>query len=135
MTAIRRVFLDTSVLVRYFADDDPPRSFAAAELVDSDIALCLSTAVLMETVHVLRTQIGLDNPGLSDLLVAFLTRSNVELEDADKGGAVAALQRARSMSPRRILDALIAEAAVQSGSDSIVAFDRSFPASIPVRLL
>jgi hypothetical protein len=30
VTVAERVFLDTSVLTRYFAGDDPPRSFAAA---------------------------------------------------------------------------------------------------------
>lgn len=129
------VFLDTSVLLRYLADDDPPRSFAAAKLIDDASVIRLSSVVLTEAVHVLRTDFGLENPALADLLVAFLGRSNVELVDADKGGAIAALQRSRTSSPRRILDSLIAEAALRSGADFIAAFDRSFPAPIPVRLL
>ena len=42
-----RVFCDTSVLIRYFAEDDPPRAFAAARLIDSDATLVVSTAALL----------------------------------------------------------------------------------------
>lgn len=131
-----RVFLDTSVLVRYFADDDPPRVLAAARLVEGDSVLCISTTVLMECIHVLRTEYGLANPHLADIMATFLARANVELADADKIGAIAALRRARSVSPRRIMDALIAEAAEKAGCSVIVAFDRDFDSPyVPVRLI
>ncbi|GAC1673195.1 MAG: hypothetical protein NVS9B8_15930 [Candidatus Limnocylindrales bacterium] len=49
---VRRVFCDTGILVRYFADDDPPRALAAALLIDGGDTLVISTAVLIEVVHV-----------------------------------------------------------------------------------
>src|SRR6185437_5367478 len=66
LSSMRRVFCDASVLVRYFAGDDAPRGFAAAGLVDSDAQLFVSTGVLIELVHALRTQEAIPNPPLAD---------------------------------------------------------------------
>ena len=49
-----RVFLDTSVLIRYLAADDPPRAVAAARLIDSETMVVVSTGSILETVHVMR---------------------------------------------------------------------------------
>ena len=67
-----RVFVDTSVLIRYFAEDDPARAFAAAGVVDGDNSLVVSTATLLELVHVLRMDYGATNPALAQGLVRFL---------------------------------------------------------------
>ncbi len=131
-----RIFCDTSVLIRYFADDDPPRAFAAAGLFDSDATLVVSTTALLELVHVLRTRYGVTNPVLGEGLISFLTRSNVELVDADRGATVAAIQWSLRVSARRIPDALIAAAAEHAGCDQIATFDELMTSpSVPVRLL
>lgn len=132
----RRVFCDTGILVRYFADDDPPRAFAAATLIDGDDVLVISTGVLMEVAHVLRTQHGRTNPEIAEALVAFLTKRRVELADANQAQAVAALRWSARVSARRIPDALIAAAAERAGCDMIATFDEGFTAgSVPVRML
>lgn len=132
----RRVFCDTGVLVRYFTDDDPPRALAAARLIDGDDILVVSTGVLIEVAHVLRTQHGRANPEISHALVAFLTKRGVELSDADQAHAVAALRWSARVSARRIPDALIAAAAERAGCEFIATFDAGFTAStVPARML
>jgi predicted nucleic acid-binding protein len=132
----RRIFCDTSVLVRYFAGDDPARAFAAATLVDGDSTLVVSTGALVELVHVLRTGYGVGNPELGEALVRFLSRANVELVDADEGMTVAAIRWSLRASARRIPDAIIAAAAERARCDIIATFDERMDSpTVPVRLL
>lgn len=133
---VRRVFCDTGILVRYFADDDPPRALAAARLIDGGDTLVISTAVLIEVVHVLRTQHGRADPEIADALIAFLTKRGVELVDADLPEAVAALRWSARVSARRVPDALISAAANHARCDLIATFDeRMSTVDVPVRLL
>lgn len=131
-----RVFCDSGVLIRYLAEDDLPRAIAASELVDSERRLVVSTGVLFETVHVLRTQHGFADPRLATALIEFLSRANVELADADAGYVVAGLTWTLRSSSRRIPDAVIAAAATQASCDWIATFDEAFSSpTIPSRLL
>jgi len=133
---VTTAFCDTSVLIRYFAEDDIPRALAAARLIDGDATLVVSTAVLLEAVHVLRTNYRFENPALSALLIRFLSRSNVRLADADKPGLIAALSWTQSSSARRIGDAVVTAAAEQAGVDFVATFDEKMTAStLPVRML
>lgn len=134
---VARVFCDTSVLIRYFVgDDDPARALAAARLVDGDDTLVVSTAVLLELVHALRTLHGVSNPELGSGLVRFLGRESVELADADRAAALAAIRWSLRASARRIPDALIAAAADHAGCDYIATFDETFASpNVPARLL
>jgi predicted nucleic acid-binding protein len=135
MTAAR-VFLDASVLVRYLAEDDPPRALAASTLIDGPSDLVVSTAVLVEAVHVLRTEHGIPNPWLAEALIRFLDRVDVELVDADRIAALQGIRSTVGRSARRIPDALIAAAAARAGCDWIAAFDRDFRSpTVPVRLI
>lgn len=130
-----RVFCDTSVLIRYFADDDPPRAFAAAALVDSDATLVVSTAAILEVVHAMRGA-GFGNPGLGMALIRFLTREGVELVDADQAATIAAIRWTLRASARRIPDAILAAAAEQARCDWIATFDERMQSpTVPVRSL
>jgi predicted nucleic acid-binding protein len=131
-----RVFCDTGVLVRYFADDDPPRALAAARLIDGTDTLVISTAVLIEVAHVLRTQHSRVNPEIANALVAFLTKRRVELTDADLPQTVAALRWSSRVAARRIPDALISAAAERAECDMIATFDEALRSpTIAVRAL
>lgn len=131
-----RVFLDTSVLLRYLGDDDPPRAFAAAGLIDGDRTLVISGVVIMETVHSLRTTFGKSNPEVARGLVAFLSKANVELVDADKAHMVGTLQWSLRRSARRIPDAVIAATADQARCDWIATFDEHMSSpTVPTRLI
>lgn len=130
------MFCDASVLVRYFAEDDPPRALAAARLIDGDATIVVSSVALIEVVHVLRTERQIENPELAQGLIRFLRRSNVELADADVVAVVEALRATAGLSARRIADALIGAAAEQANCDWIAAFDRDFRSSnVPVQLI
>jgi predicted nucleic acid-binding protein len=131
-----RVFLDTSVLIRYLAGGDPPRAFAAASLIDSDRTLVISSVALIETVHVMRTAAGITNPDVARTLIAFLSRANVELVDADRAHVVAALEWSLASSARRIPDAILSSTAAQARCDWIATFDEAFASpTVPSRLL
>jgi predicted nucleic acid-binding protein len=131
-----RVFCDTGVLIRYIAEDDVPRALAAADLIDGKATVVLSTGVLFEAVHTLRTQLGVTNPALGEALIRFLSRANVELSDADAPAVIAGIEWALHVSARRIPDALLAAAAEQAGCDWIATFDESFASpTVPSRLL
>jgi predicted nucleic acid-binding protein len=131
-----RVFLDASVVVRYLADDDPPRALAAARLIDGPSTVVVSGVVLLETMHALRTGRGHENPALGHALIRFLTRENVEVVDADKAHLVAALERSLATSARRIGDAVIAATAEHAACSWIATFDESFRSPmVPVRLI
>jgi predicted nucleic acid-binding protein len=132
----QRVFCDTGVLIRYFAEDDVPRAIAAMNLIESDVRLVLSTGVLFEAVHTLRTQFGIANPELGEGMIRFLSRANVELSDADAAAIVAGIEWTLQLSARRIPDAILAAAAEQAGCDWIATFDDRFASpTVPSRLL
>lgn len=127
-------FCDTSVLIRYFAEDDIARA-AAAALIDSDTRVVLSTAVIVETVHVLRRLYGFADQRIASLLLRFLSRTNVEVADADKAGVIAAITSIRGSS-RRVPDALIVMAAQQSRVDFIATLDEKLTSPLlQVRML
>jgi predicted nucleic acid-binding protein len=131
-----RVFLDASVLVRYLAEDDPPRALAAARLIEGDSTLVISGVVVLETMHALRTGMGHENPALAHALIRLLTRENVEVVDADKTHLVEALKRSLATSARRISDAVIAATAEYAGCAWIATFDEAFRSpTIPARLI
>ena len=129
------VFCDTSVLIRYLAEDDIPRAAAAAALIDGDSTLAVSTTVILETLHVLRRRYGFDDELLGQLLSRFLSRTNVDLADADKRGVLSAIATNQG-SARRVPDALIVMAARQARVDYIATFDEKLRTPhVPVRML
>jgi predicted nucleic acid-binding protein len=131
-----RVFLDTSVLIRYFAADDPTRAFAAASLIDGDQTVVVSTGSILETLHVMRIEYGVTNPALGRGLIRFLSKHNVILADADVTAVVAGIERTLQLSERRIPDAILAAAAEGAGCDWIATFDEKFASpSVPSRLI
>lgn len=132
----QRVFCDTTVLIRYLAEDDIPRALAAATLVESGAQIVISTGVILETLHVLRTDYGFQNPALALLLVRLLTHVNVELADADGHATAQAIAATQRLSARHIPDAILAGAAQSAACDFIASFDEKLmSAKVPVRLL
>lgn len=96
----------------------------------------ISGVVLLEAVHGLRTSMGHSNPDLARALIAFLTRADVELVDADRAHVVGALEWTIRSSARRIPDAILAATAMQAGCDWIATFDEAFASpTVPSRLI
>jgi predicted nucleic acid-binding protein len=131
-----RVFLDSSVLIRYLAEDDPPRALAAAGIIDGGATLVVSGVVLMEAVHGLRTGLGHAKPELARAVIAFLSRENIELVDADRAHVVAALEWSLAASARRIPDAIIPSTAAPARCAWIATFGEAFASpTVTSRLL
>jgi predicted nucleic acid-binding protein len=98
--------------------------------------LVVSGVVLLDAVHGLRTGLGHPIPELAGALIAFLTRANVEVADADRAHLVAALEWSLASLARRISDAVIASTAAQADCDWIAPFDEAFASpTVPSRLL
>ena len=131
-----RVFLDTSVLIRYLASDDSARAFAAASLIDGEDTVVICTGSVIETLHVMRTDYGVRNPDLGRALIKLLSKRNVLLADADAAAVVGGIERTLQRSERSIADAILAAAAEQAGCDWIATFDEKFISpSVPTRLI
>ncbi len=122
-----RVFLDTSVIVRYLTDDPPEMADRATQLVESAGDLCLTETALNETAHVLRTVYGLSREEVVDLLVALLQRSNIVFHSLDKATVIAALLLCRPSGRVSLGDALIWAAARSFVPSAVYSFDRRFP--------
>ena len=88
-----RVFLDTSVLIRYLASDDPARAYALASLIDGEDTVVISTGSVIETLHVMRTDYGVRNPHLGRALIKLLSKRNVLLADADAAAVGGEIER------------------------------------------
>ncbi|MFN0192093.1 MAG: type II toxin-antitoxin system VapC family toxin [Aestuariivirga sp.] len=114
--------IDTSVVVRYLARDDPKQSRKARELIDRR-PVFVATTVLLETEWVLRGVYKLGPQDAARALTAFAGLPNVNLEDA--GLAAKALDWA--LQGMDFADALhLARAAACA---AFLTFDRRFVAA------
>ena len=131
------IALDTSALIRYLTDDNPPAAARVAALVDGSERVQLSPAVLIEAIHVLRgAPYARLNPDLADSLVELLTHENIVLSGLDQELAAAAIRGVRDRSPRHLADALIAAAAFDAGCRVLVTTDTRFATDlVPLELL
>jgi predicted nucleic-acid-binding protein len=89
--------LDTNVLVRYLAQDDPRQSAAATRFIEQRLGPAdrgfVSLVTLLETVWVMESRYGADAPLVAEILSDLLEAASLEVQDA--GAVRAALQRYR----------------------------------------
>jgi predicted nucleic-acid-binding protein len=74
--------IDTNVLVRFLANDDPRQSAKAREIVEGG-DVYLATTVFLETEWVLRSAYEFDAARIADALEAVAGLPGIVLEDAD----------------------------------------------------
>jgi predicted nucleic acid-binding protein len=117
-------FLDSSVLVRYLTDDDPPRARVAEAIVESG-DLLVSAVVLAEVAYTLRSTYRYPRSTIVDALLAFVQRENVEVLDAEKAHVAIALDKARS-GGLSFGDALILTQMRSAGVRELYSFDKDF---------
>jgi predicted nucleic-acid-binding protein len=79
------VAIDTNVLVRFLAQDDPDQTRRAIELIESN-RIWISLTVLLETEWVLRRTIRMRGSTVFLLLRAFVGLPNVIVEDEERLG-------------------------------------------------
>lgn len=78
--------LDTNVLVRYFAQDDPRQSALATDLLERQLGAAergfVSLVVLVETVWVMESRYGASVEQVADILLDLLDTASLEVQDA-----------------------------------------------------
>lgn len=121
--------LDTNILVRYLAQDDPAQGEAAAKLIDSELAPThpgfIGLVVLVELCWVLKRLYGATPEEMLATVADMLQLPQLCFERADTvQRTVDALQAGRH--PRAGLpDALISRIALDEGCHHTLTFDRA----------
>ena len=118
--------LDTSVVVRYFMQDQPHLGSASTRVVEGEDQLLVSDVAIAEVAHVLMSTYRVPRERVVDQIVAFLRRDNVGTLNIPKEVVLAALAKCRPSGRVSIPDALI-WAAARSEALPVYTFDRRFP--------
>lgn len=119
--------LDTSLIVRYLSNDIPHLAERARRLIDSDIALGITTVALLEAAHVLRNPpYSHSREAICDALVGLIQRENIHGVGIDTAQAAAALYLCRASSTVSFGDALIAATGRSVGVHEAYSFDARF---------
>ena len=84
--------VDTNVVVRLLADDDPRQAAASRSLFETD-QIWIAKTVLLETAWVLRRLLTYDEDAVTNAITSLLGLDNVTLEDAAAVAAAVALTR------------------------------------------
>jgi predicted nucleic-acid-binding protein len=112
--------IDTNVLVRLIARDDPDQVARAEAAVEK--GAWVSHLVLVETAWVLDSVYGLSAKQIALAVEMLLDHAQLSIEDADVVGRALAWHRAH---PKiEISDCLILETARQHGHGPLATFDR-----------
>jgi predicted nucleic-acid-binding protein len=118
--------LDTNVVVRYLAQDDPKQSAAATKLFESvltpDDPGFVSSVVLCEIAWVLAESYGADRARIRAAIEGLLAARQIAVEAPD---AVRKALRAWGDSTADFADALIGAVATSHGAARTVTFDRA----------
>ena len=116
--------LDTNVLVRYIAQDEPEQAAAATRLIEgftTEAPGFISTVTLVETVWVLARAYKAPKNAIAGVIEGLLRARELVVENAEAHYlALAAFQGA----PADYADAVIAQAGKQAGCERTVTFDR-----------
>jgi len=117
--------LDTNVLVRYLAQDDPEQAARATHVIEKDISETvlgfIGTVVLVETIWVLQRLYGANAEEIHATVADLLSSRNLIVENRDVVARAVAIAEESSCS---FADAIIAAAAATAGCTSTLTFDR-----------
>jgi predicted nucleic acid-binding protein len=117
--------VDTSVVVRYLVGTPAAQARRAAALIDDEATeIGISTVVLAECAHVLRTQYEVEQRAIIDTLIDLIQRENVRLLGGRADLVVELLVRARGLPGRPIPDALVVAAVLEADALPLATFDR-----------
>lgn len=112
--------VDTNILVRLIARDDPGQLAAAEEYITK--GAWVSTVVLAETSWVLEAVYELGHDEIATVVEMLLSHEQLSLQDAEV--VTAALQQYRKTPALGITDCLILEIARKAGHLPLGTFDR-----------
>lgn len=127
------IAVDSSVLVRYLAQDDPDQGHIAAsfmeELLSADAPGYISIVVLIETIWVLPRTHRLEDVHIAAAIQDLISASQFRVEGR---GVVEQVLRSGS---RDLPDRIIHELGRRAGCNETVTFDRRYARIEGVRLL
>ncbi len=127
MTTPTIAWIDTNVILRYLNQDHASLSQKAAEIIESDLQLLMTSAVLAECVYVLVTVYAMPRAVVIDAVSRFVQRANILIAHIDKSFAVEALSLCRDSGRVQVVDALLWAEAKTTGVLDLYTFDRRFP--------
>ena len=120
--------IDTNVLVRFLANDDPRQSKAAKEIFrKAELAresLYVSSLVLLETIWVLESAYGIGRGALVETLGELLLLPTIEFEDRALVQATLAGARAPVSQKADLSDLLIGHRGRLAGCTATLTFDK-----------
>lgn len=127
--------LDTNVLVRYIAQDDPKQSRRATALVNTlsvDEPGCVSTVALVELIWVMQSCYQAAKMEVVAIIHMLLHTQEILVENSEV--AIKALKRFEASSAD-FSDCLIESAAREAGCSKTVTFDRKASKTAGMQLL
>jgi predicted nucleic-acid-binding protein len=117
--------LDTNVLVRYLAQDDPEQAEHATRLVEQELSEdtpgFVGLIVLVETVWVLQRLYRASLEEIRETVADLLASRTLVIESRDIVARALAVSKQETCG---FADALIAASALSAGCDKVVSFDR-----------
>ena len=120
------VGIDTNVLVRYLAQDDPKQSVIATRFIEGRLSAenpgFVSTVTLCEVVWVLAESYAADRKRIREIVEGLLATKQLIIERAE---LVWKSLRAWEGVPADFSDALIGQLAIAHGAEKTVTFDRT----------
>ena len=120
------VGIDTNVLVRYLAQDEPKQSAVATRFIEGRLSAenpgFVSTITLCEIAWVLADSYGADRKRIRDAVEGLLATKQLVIERSE---LVWKALRAWEGVPADFSDALIGQLAIAHGSEKTVTFDRT----------
>ena len=120
------VGIDTNVLVRYLAQDDPKQSAVATRFIEGRLSVenpgFVSAVTLCEVVWVLAESYGADRKRIRAIVEGLLATKQLAIERSE---LVWKSLRAWDGVPADFSDALIGQLAIAHGAAKTVTFDRS----------
>ena len=118
--------IDTNVLVRYLAQDEPRQSAVATRFIEGRLSAenpgFVSTVTLCEVVWVLAESYGADRKRIRAIVEGLLATKQLAIERSE---LVWKSLRAWEGVPADFSDALIGQLAIAHGSEKTVTFDRA----------
>lgn len=128
--------LDTNVVVRFLAQDDPAQSPVATRLISRltrERPGFISAVVLAEISWVLSRAYKSPREDIAKALEGLLRSAELIIENAE--AAYRALSAYQASPSAEFADALIAETAALAGASETVTFDRTAGSDLGMRLL
>jgi predicted nucleic-acid-binding protein len=130
--------LDTNVLVRYAAQDDPHQSAIATRFIEGELHATkrgfISLIVLVETCWVLKRLYSATEPELAETVADLLGNPSFQIES--RAVVQAAVLRANGLKSKAgVTDFLIVEVCKTQGCSHTVSFDKKAVQQAGMRLL